>query len=236
MRIGKRDLQTPDQNRRHLKSDKPSAKEVADTFTGVFDKVAARRLDSDERLGPFERTAYRQATSIVLTILTSVHSDGAVERGSQLVAVDPLLARQFATYLRSLGGTGTQTSERVDTVVTRFRGHVPPWAFAWLIEALLDPPAVLTEESYTQLGDFLEGAAPAVLRARAVLALALHGYLKRDELTALLDTLPPVARPDVVAALSLAVEGQRDASVDAALSGDRLLRWVFERTSAEGLA
>jgi hypothetical protein len=217
-------------------SAEPSAQEVADTFTGVFEKVAARRLDADDQLSPFERTAYRQATSIVLSILASVHSDGAVEHGSRLVAVDPLLARQFATYLRSLDGEATQTSERVDTVVTRFRGHVPPWAFAWLTEALLEPAAVLTEKSYTQLGDFVDSSAPAVLRARAVLALALHGYLKRDELTALLDTLPPVARPDVVAALALAVEGQRDVSVDAALSGDRLLRWVFERTGAQGLA
>jgi hypothetical protein len=209
-------------------SDSPSPEKVAETFTIVFDRIAAKRLEADDRSNPFERTAYRQATATVLSVLSSVGSDGALEGGSHLVAVDPLLARQFASYLRSLKAGGTDTSSRIDVVVERFRGHVPSWTLAWLTEALLDPESELTVDSYGSLATFMATSAPAALRARAVLALAVHGYLERDDLTRLLDAFPAVAKPDIVAALAVVANGGEAAEIRALLAGDRLLTYVFE--------
>jgi hypothetical protein len=216
-------------------SDSPSPEEVAQTFTVVFDRIAAKRLEADERSNPFERTAYRQATATVLSILASVSSDGALEGGSHLVAVDPLLARQFAFYLRSLKSSGADTSSRVDAVIERFRGHVPSWTLAWLTEALLDPETELTVNSYGSLDTFVGTSAPAVLRARAVLALAVHGYLERDDLTRLLDEFPAVAQPDIVAALAVGSDGGEESDIHRLLAGDRLLTYVFDSSLEHGV-
>ena len=212
----------------------PSSEEVGETFTAVFNRIAAKRLTTGERVDAFERNAYRQATALALSILSSVGSDGAVDLGSHLVAVDPLLARQFAGYLRSLDAKGNETSSRVDEVVKLFRGHVPPWTLAWLIDPLVVEGAELTMESRELLEAFVRSSAPAALRARAVLALTVHGDLERKDLTRLLDEMPSVAKPDVVAALALTVKHGADADIRKLLAGDRLQVWVFEQVRERG--
>jgi hypothetical protein len=203
------------------------AAKVADVAARIFEHAATARLD-DQRIDGFQRAATRQALMIGLQLLTRTRSDAGVTEGAKIVAIDPLLARPYAAYLRELDAEGPVTAERVDETLARFRGHAPYWAQAWLANALLDPRATLTEDTTRFLEQLLGSAAPGVLRMRAALVLAFHGKLGATDVAATLDTLPPSARPDAVAAMVLA--GGRGASPSAspAFPDDRLLHWVAE--------
>lgn len=202
---------------------------AAAAFSGVFERVAGRRL-SGERLDGFERTANRQALTVSLAALTRLGSDAVVDVGAQMVAVDPLLTRQYVRYLRALPAEGTVSAERIQATLDRFRGHAPFWTQAWMADVLLDPRAELTGAVLVWLRALLESRAPAVLRMRAAIAMAFHGELDVQAIAEMIDGLPPAARADAVAAMALARSANGGIAA-AAFADDRLLRWVFDFAS-----
>ena len=199
---------------------------VVDAFSHILDLAVSRRF-SDEQLDGFERTANRQALVLSLGALAHLGSDVAVDGGAQMVAVDPLLTRQYVQYLRALPAEGPISADRVQATLDRFRGHAPFWTQAWMVNVLLDRRAELTRDVVEWLRMLLGSRSPAVLRMRAAMALAMHGELGAQAIAEMLDEVPAAARPDAVAAMALAgpVSG---ATADAAFADDRLLRWVFE--------
>lgn len=202
---------------------------MAAAFSNVFHQAASQRL-SDLSLNGFVRSANRQAMTVSLVVLTRLGSDAAVDVGAQMVAVDPLLTRDYVRYLRALPAKGTDAADRVQAALERFRGHAPFWTQAWLVDVLLDPRAELTGDLVDWLRALLKSRAPAVLRMRAALALTFHGKLSAQAVAEMLDELPAAARPDAVAAMALAGSAS-SATAAAAFPDDRLLRWVFEFAS-----
>lgn len=78
------------------------------------------------------------------------------------------------------------------------------------------------------LESLLGSRAPAVLRMGAALALAFHGRVSGADVAAMLDSLPPSAHPDAVAAIALAGGTGALPKALSAYPDNRLLRWVGE--------
>jgi hypothetical protein len=153
----------------------------------------------------------------------------AVESGAELLALDPLLARQYAWYLRRVASDGLETSVRVEKALERFRGHAPYWSQAWLMKALLAPGTRLTETTVDWLRRFMQSRAPDALQVRAALVLAVHRELQSDEILRLFDTAAVPARVDLAAALALS--GASKTFANSVTQEDFVLRCVFEHVA-----
>ncbi|MDP8910416.1 MAG: reverse transcriptase domain-containing protein [Chloroflexota bacterium] len=200
---------------------------LADVAVRIFEHAATERL-GDRRMDGFQRTATRQALVIGLHLLSRSRSEAGVADGAKMVAIDPLLARPYVGYLRALDAEGPVTAQRVQHTLALFRGHAPYWTQAWLANALLDPRVTLTDDTVAFLERLLGSPAPAVLRMRAALVLAFHGRFGAAEVAAMIDGVPPSARPDAVAAMALASASGGRAQALRAYPDDRLLRWVAD--------
>jgi Reverse transcriptase (RNA-dependent DNA polymerase) len=211
----------------------PSDEETEQAGRAMFEVAAERRL-ADERQSGFELRATRELLNTGLLLLRTTRSPGALDRGPNVVAVDPSLAQSYAMYLSALAAEdeGEQTSTWILDVLERFQGYAPPWVHAWLVNPLLVPGAGLSAAASDWLRKFLSGSAPAVLRARAALALGVHAQIDVGELAVLFDVLPPAARPDIVAALAFAASEKDDRRVRAVVESEHLYRWVFEHATA----
>src|SRR5262249_17974803 len=151
--------------------------------------AATRRRNTEAPMDGFERSANRQIITTAIAVLMRAVDAAAVEQGPHLLALDPLLGRQYGLYLAMLSTreTGVATSERVEQVLTAFRGHAPHWTQAWLMDALLRPTVELSDSVEQWLRAFLASSVPSVLRVRAALVLATHALLDKHSIAGLLD-------------------------------------------------
>jgi hypothetical protein len=223
---------TPDADAGDMPVDEAAAaapvEDAIAAFTRVFDKAVARRAQ-EAHLSGFERVANRIVASQALSFLGLARAATAIESGAELLALDPLFARQYAWYLRRIGSDGLETSIRVDKALERFRGHAPYWSQAWLMKALLAPHTVLTETTIDWLRRFMQSRAPDALQVRAALVLAVHREIPSDEILRLFDTAAVPARTDIVAALALS--GASKTLANAVTQEDFVLRCVFEHVA-----
>ena len=203
--------------------------EEAERIAAAVFEHATTRLLSDERLTGFEVRAHRDLLNTALWYFRKSQSFAALELGPNLVAVDPSFAQAYAGYLDALtpSDTATETSVRILEVLERFRGHAPYWVQAWLIEPLLAPAADLSDDAAAWLRELLASRAPAVLRARAALGLAVHRKLDAAAVIAIFDAMPAAAKPDLVAALAF-VEPEQTQSVKAVVESGHLFHWIFD--------
>jgi hypothetical protein len=210
----------------------PEAEELDRRMERIFEQaLAAFRGDDGERRSSFETRANRDVIATALLHFIRRRIPAALEDGPRLVALDPLFALQYSLYLRFLpeDGTGLATAHRVRAVVEGFRGHVPPWTQAWLLNALLRADATLDDETTDLARSFMSSDAPSVVRSRAALVLALHQQLAPKELGRLYEDATDAARADlVVAAAMLAGDGNPPPEVEALIDGSPFQRLVFE--------
>jgi hypothetical protein len=206
----------------------PSDEEMERVGVALFEAAAERRL-AEERQSGFELRAIRELLSTSLLLLRSTESLGALRQGPSVVAVEPAFVQSYAGYLSVIAGDrAAETSDRILEVLDKFQGHAPAWVQAWLINPLLAPGAGLSAAATEWLHAFLRGRAPAVLRVRAALALALHRQIELADVAVLFDALPPAARPDLVAALAFLEPDREDRRVKAVVESEHLYRWIFE--------
>lgn len=203
--------------------------EVVEISERVFESAAVRRI-GEERMSGFELRAVRDLLNTALFYLREAGNPAGVVRGPAVVAVEPAFAHSYAIYLRNLaaGDEGEETSERVMDVLGRFKGHVPHWVQAWLVEPLLMPGATLSAEAEEWLRRFLRDSGPTVCRVRAAVGLAAHKKLSPSEIAALVDDFPAVAVPDLVAALAISGADEDDPQAKSVRESEHLYKWIFE--------
>ncbi|MBJ7519367.1 MAG: RNA-directed DNA polymerase [Solirubrobacteraceae bacterium] len=199
-----------------------------DLIMRVFTAASKRRLGAT-RLPAFESSANRRIVIASLAHLTNLRSPDGLPMAAQLLAVDPLLARQYSFYVRATHPSGTGAAECIDEALTHFAHFTPPWVEAWLINPLLNPSAELTQQSTSWLRKVAQSQRLGVVRARAILALAVHGKTERAEVLRWFDAMPEVARCDMVAAAARASGSDR--ALDSLRKGNRLFDWVAEWAS-----
>jgi hypothetical protein len=199
----------------------------------VWDAAAANRLSGD-RMSGFELRANRQLLNTALYYFRRVKANHPLELGPALVAVDPAFAHSYALYLQGLAenDANDETNHRIVDVLARFGGHAPFWVQAWLAEPLLTPGTRMNDEVERWLRGFLTGRAPALLRARAALALAVHHRVEVAELTELFDAFPSAAAPDIAAALGFRQPAADDRRVRAVIESQHLYRWIYDYAAA----
>jgi hypothetical protein len=207
----------------------PSDEEMERVGITLFEAAAERRL-AEERQSGFELRAIRELLGTSLLLLRSTESLGAVRLGSRVVAVEPAFVQAYSGYLSVIAArdTATETSDRIMDVLDKFQGYAPAWVQAWLVNPLLARGAGLSAAAAEWLNAFLRGPAPAVLRVRAALALAVHRQIELADLAMLFDALPAAARPDLVAAVAALQPDRDDRRVQAVIESEHLYRWVFE--------
>jgi hypothetical protein len=209
----------------------PSEEDILEAVKVAFDEAANRR-EAGEALTGQAAAANRQILTIGFFAFQRARDPHGLHHGPALLVLDPSLAHQYANYLRTLVQQGVDVVQAVADVGTAFRGRIPDWAMAWMMNALLDIDLDMNEETTTKVRRFLESTAPAVLRARAALVLALHGKISAIELTQLFNEAPTVARPDIAAALGLLPGPATNVrETEAAVRDDRISKWAFEKAA-----
>lgn len=171
----------------------------------AFENALSARAEQLHAPAGFVAKAQRDVIVTALVYFTQISHPYAVEHGPSVVALDPLLARPYSSYLRAIpeNEAGSATAERFLAVLTAFRGYMPPWVFAWLLNSFLRPDANLTPPVTTVIRDFLGGNAPSALRARAALVLAIKGETGSSELSRAYESSNEAARIDIAAAVGL---------------------------------
>jgi len=210
--------------------EEPSEEDVLEAVKVAFDKAAGARKGGEALAGQ-AANANRQILTIGFSAFQRAADPYGLDDGPALIALDPSLAHQYANYLRALPLEEVDVVRSVEDVIAAFRGWVPAWATAWLMNALLHIDLDLGETT-TWIRNFMESAAPAVLRARAALVLALHGHVTAVELTRLFNEVPFVARPDIAAAMGLLpgrTQGLRE--IQAAVRESRISKWAYDKAT-----
>ena len=205
----------------------PEEDVIGPAVLAALRSAVEERRDSSNPLTGFQSSANRRVVSSALAYFGRIKSSAAVELGRHMLALDPFLARQYASYLAALQLEGAQASQEVIGSLNAFRGHAPYWTQAWLMNALLGANVGLSDEIVRWLEAFLSSRAPGVLRARAALVLAAHKKTSVEQLSQIFDAMPEPARPDIVAALSL-LSNDSTASVRAVVGNDRLFGWISD--------
>jgi hypothetical protein len=189
----------------------------------AFEKAARMRLSSTTRT-PRELAALRGVLTGTLAyfIHEDVFSAGAVALAPRLLAVDPLLTRQYAAYFRTTAIDGDiDLNAVVSKTKRRFRQHMPAWVTGWLHEPLLLPEKKLSRTTLQWSRDFMRSSAPSVLRGRAAIGLAAHGATTVEQLLDEWESLTDAATPDFAFALALAADtGEMTRRARAAIGRD----------------
>jgi hypothetical protein len=134
-------------------------------------------------------------------LLEQADSDHAVEFGGRLIADDPSLARPWSLYVSSV--TAGRAPAAAEAILDLFkRGpERSPWVFAWVCQPLVRASLEFSDELASSLQDFADRRdAPASMRARAVLALAVGERVPGTFVTDFAKGTPDSAMADVAAA------------------------------------
>lgn len=200
---------------------------LAEVVGRAFDEAVSRRLVTGHEVSPAALEAGRRVITASLSILTRLGSPIVADRSVGLLAVDPALGRQLVAYIQTVSPDGESVTGWIERAIAAFRGHVPHWTQAWLMQAFVAPESILTGEIETWLNDFLVSEAPAALRVRAALALARHGRIDEQAIANLVDAVPHAASPDLAAALAL-ISPDETTTVRAVVRSNQILTMIWE--------
>ena len=172
-----------------------------------------------------------QAVATVRRLLrrfTSWSHAGALTFGRPIVNRHSSLTQNYARYARQLVESGRE-DDVADYLAGAFDEMVlTDWQELWLLEPLLS-----RDEQPTNIAAWISSRVhdphtPVLLRSRALLAAGRAGLADSNTIARLIDTLPPVAQPDAIAAFAAASPDAEAVSKLGGLADSELAKWIFE--------
>jgi hypothetical protein len=143
------------------------------------------------------------------------------------------LTQQYGRYCARLvdEGFGDDVAEHLEEVLPEL--ILTPWQELWLFEPLTRAELQLGPRLTRRIARRLDDSdTPPILRGRAALAAAIAGEVNVERLLRLIDTVPAVSRPDVIAAYAVATEGDEEAKdALAGLPDPDLAAWIFDESA-----
>lgn len=179
-----------------------------------------------------QRLTARQLLVRALSILGGLASPAAAGMGRRVLAVDPSLSPAYSRYLGRLveAGHGAQVAAEVADLLD-IDTYAPGWQRAWLLQPFVSRDLAVPVETQRFLRTFAISSAPAAVRARATLVLAVHDACTVEEVGLQFDAAPTASRHDLAAAAALVSPGT--SSVLRAIRGEGVeLDWIVRRVQS----